>query len=194
MDLEQKDRDNIVAFRSWTMFAGILQIILGLTAISLAWATSIVTTVVIGWFVLIRGIIDLVQAFRSIRKDRLAWRMTGSILTVVIGALLASRPVAALTVLTLLISALFIVIGLNKIISAFIERFNNWVWVALSGAVSLALGFMILAQWPASSLFIIGVIVGVEFIAHGFSLTVISTAVRSDEKPVSGEGLAHGRT
>jgi uncharacterized membrane protein HdeD (DUF308 family) len=57
---------------------------------------------------------------------------------------------------------------------ALTKKFTHWVWVAISGIVTLALGILILYQWPYSSLYIIGLFVGIDLIFAGWSLVMLS--------------------
>jgi uncharacterized membrane protein HdeD (DUF308 family) len=51
-------------------------------------------------------------------------------------------------------------------------------WVLLDGIITLALGGMIYMQWPASSAWAIGTLVGVSLIISGVSRVMLSLAVR----------------
>jgi uncharacterized membrane protein HdeD (DUF308 family) len=46
-------------------------------------------------------------------------------------------------------------------------RFPHWRWVALSGAISVALGLMLWNSWPVSGLWFIGLCVGIDLIVEG---------------------------
>jgi uncharacterized membrane protein HdeD (DUF308 family) len=39
-----------------------------------------------------------------------------------------------------------------------------WIWIALSGVVTLLVGLIILAHWPISSLFVLGLFLGIDLI------------------------------
>jgi uncharacterized membrane protein HdeD (DUF308 family) len=48
-------------------------------------------------------------------------------------------------------------LGIMRIILAFsMKRETPWIWVVLSGVITLLLGLLILARWPVSSLYILG--------------------------------------
>ena len=55
-----------------------------------------------------------------------------------------------------------------RIILAFsMKREAPWIWVALSGAITVLLGVLILARWPVSSLYILGLFLGIDLIMAG---------------------------
>ena len=41
------------------------------------------------------------------------------------------------------------------------------IWVALSGAITLLLGLIILTRWPVSSLYIFGLFLGIDLVIAG---------------------------
>ena len=49
----------------------------------------------------------------------------------------------------------------------------------VSGVVGIAAGIMILAHWPASGLWAIGLLVGIDLIAHGIAWLAVAWASRS---------------
>ena len=51
-------------------------------------------------------------------------------------------------------------------------------WVLVDGIITLLLGGMIYMQWPSSSLWAIGTLVGVSMIISGLSRVMLSLAVR----------------
>ena len=61
----------------------------------------------------------------------------------------------------------------------FTERFSAWPWVLLNGVVTLLLGISIWRQWPESSLWVIGLFVGIDLIFNGWSWVMLALAARS---------------
>jgi uncharacterized membrane protein HdeD (DUF308 family) len=55
----------------------------------------------------------------------------------------------------------------------------------LGAVISILLGGMILAQWPLSGLFVIGLFIAVELITNGWSYIFIALAARKANKRVS---------
>jgi uncharacterized membrane protein HdeD (DUF308 family) len=58
----------------------------------------------------------------------------------------------------------------------------GWYWPLISGIVSLILGGLILAEWPQSGLFIIGLFIAIELIFNGWSYLFIALAARAAGK------------
>jgi len=71
-------------------------------------------------------------------------------------------------VLTLMLGASLVASGIVRIILAFnMKREMPWVWVALSGVITLLLGLLILARWPINSVYILGLFLGIDLIMAG---------------------------
>ena len=51
-------------------------------------------------------------------------------------------------------------------------------WVLIDGIITLLLGLMIYRQWPSSSAWAIGTLVGVSMIISGVTRVMLSLAVR----------------
>jgi uncharacterized membrane protein HdeD (DUF308 family) len=86
--------------------------------------------------------------------------------------------------LTLLLAFALIVSGATRIVLAFaMKGAAPWLWVALSGVITLVLGLMILAKWPVSSLYILGLFLGIDLIMAGASWIGIGLGLRREASP-----------
>jgi uncharacterized membrane protein HdeD (DUF308 family) len=56
---------------------------------------------------------------------------------------------------------------------------RGWGWLLASGILSLILGVLIWAQWPASGLWVIGLLVGIQLLFTGWSLVMLALAARA---------------
>jgi len=65
---------------------------------------------------------------------------------------------------------------------------GGWWWLVLAGAVSAALGVMILMQWPQSGLWIIGLFIAIELIFNGWSYIFVALAARAAAKQRKSRG------
>ena len=82
--------------------------------------------------------------------------------------------------LTILLAAFLLVEGFFKIIHAFqMKPAPNWMWLLVSGVASVILGVMIWGEFPESSAFIIGLLVGIYFLINGLTMVMFSFALKS---------------
>jgi uncharacterized membrane protein HdeD (DUF308 family) len=106
-----------------------------------------------------------------------------AVLYFIAGVLVIEHPGRSLAGLTLVIAAVLFVEGILRVVVALTERFHGWGWVLLNGVISLALGVMIWRQWPESSLWVIGLFVGIDLLFNGWSLIMLALALRGLPKP-----------
>jgi uncharacterized membrane protein HdeD (DUF308 family) len=79
----------------------------------------------------------------------------------------------------LVLASLFLVEGIFDIVLFFrVRSTQSSSWVLIDGIVTLLLGLMIYLQWPSSSAWAIGTLVGVSMIISGVTRVMLSLAVR----------------
>jgi len=67
-----------------------------------------------------------------------------------------------------LLGASLVVSGIMRIVLAFgMKSEAPWIWIALSGVITLLLGCLILARWPVNSVYILGLFLGIDLIMAG---------------------------
>ncbi len=89
------------------------------------------------------------------------------------------NPVLGVASLTLLLASLFLIEGVLDIVLFFKMRsVQGSAWVLVDGIVTVLLGLMIYVQWPSSSAWAMGTLVGVSMIISGVTLAMLSLAVR----------------
>jgi uncharacterized membrane protein HdeD (DUF308 family) len=95
-------------------------------------------------------------------------------------------PIPALEAITLWLAAIFFVTGVLRLISAFQHRhFNEWIWLVLSSAISILMGVLIMNSYPASSLWLPGLLIAIELLLQGWSLLFLGLAAKSVAKTVT---------
>ena len=103
-----------------------------------------------------------------------------SLLYLLSGLLLLAYPLTGVFTLTLFLAAFFLAEGVFKLIHAFRMRpAARWGWIVFSGVISLILGFLVLAGLPLTAFWAIGLVVGIDLIFGGWSIIMLSMAVRS---------------
>ena len=93
--------------------------------------------------------------------------------------------------LTVLLAGLFLAEGVFDIALFFrIRSTQGSPWVLIDGIVTLVLGLMIYLQWPSSSGWAIGTLVGVSMIISGVTRVMLSLTIRKAMARVSSSSLA----
>jgi uncharacterized membrane protein HdeD (DUF308 family) len=163
----------------WFLAFGIALVLLGILAIARAVAATVVSMLFFGWLLLIASGIEIVQAIMVGKWAGLFQHWLGAVLFGVLGALIIWRPLVTAEILTLLMGLFFLVAGLFQLITPFMVSLPEWGWHALNGLITLVLGILVLAQWPVSGLWVIGLFLGIELIFYGAAWIALALNLRS---------------
>jgi uncharacterized membrane protein HdeD (DUF308 family) len=158
---------------------GVSLICLGVLALASPLLAAVAVNALIGWLIILAGVVHLVVAFHSREAGSVIWRLLVGLAYVAFGGYVIARPALGVASLTLLLASLFLVEGIFDIIQFFrAPSALRSTWFLLDGAVTLFLGLMIYMQWPSSSAWAIGTLVGVSLIFSGVTRVMVSLAVR----------------
>ncbi len=149
---------------------GALVALAGFAALGSVVGSTVLTVLFVGAAMIVSGIVEMIYAVavRSWKKFFL-WSLIG-LLYFVGGVTVIENPLFAASFLTLVLGAGLVASGLVRTYLAFQRpKTGPWALVALSGVVTLALGGVILAKWPVSSLYVLGIFLGVDLIVAGSS-------------------------
>jgi uncharacterized membrane protein HdeD (DUF308 family) len=137
----------------------------GLVALGSVVFATVVTVFVVGIMMLIAGVAEVINSFQIKSWGKfLLWLLLG----VLAGFVTFENPLLAAAVLTLMLGFALIVSGIMRLILAFnMKQEMPWVWVALSGVITLLLGLIIVAHWPVSGLYIVGLFLGIDLVIAG---------------------------
>jgi len=107
----------------------------------------------------------------------LVWVLLGA-LYIIAGFFTFENPLFAAAILTLLLGASLVASGIVRIILAFsMKREQPWIWLLLSSIVTLLLGLLILAHWPISSAYVLGMFLGLDLVMAGAGWIGLSLAL-----------------
>jgi uncharacterized membrane protein HdeD (DUF308 family) len=158
---------------------GVLLIICGLLAIGSPYVAAVAVNVVIAWLLVVAGVLHIIVAFQAFKAGTMLWRLLVGAAYVCAGVYMVMQPQLGVASLTLLLASLFLIEGILAIILFFqIRSLGGSGWLLLDGIVTLLLGGMIYLQWPSSSAWAIGTLVGVSVFMSGVSRVMMSFAVR----------------
>ena len=163
----------------WIVALGVVSVIAGVIALATDIFATAIAVYVIGFMMLFSGAMEIVAAFNA--KDwshRILWLLLGA-LYVFAGIICLQNPFAAATILTLLLGFSLIIGGLVRIFLATrVKEGTPWGWVVFSGLISVLLGIIIVAKWPVSSFFVLGIFLGVDLIFIGSGWIAVGMALK----------------
>ena len=152
----------------WIVALGVVYVIAGFIALGSVVMATVASVLVVGVMMIVAGVAEVFSAFQIKSWGKfLLWALLG-VLYIIAGFVTFENPLLAAALLTLILGASLVASGIMRIILGFsMKRETPWVWVLLSGVITLLLGLLILAHWPVSSLYILGVFLGIDLIMAG---------------------------
>ena len=163
----------------WFLAFGIALLMLGVAAVVRSVVATVVSMLFFGWLLVIAAGIEVAQLIMVGRWGGMFPHMMAAVLFAVVGILILWRPLVTAEILTLLMGAFFLVAGLFHIIAPAMIFLPDWGWHVLNGFVTLLLGILVLAQWPVSGLWVIGLFVGIELIFYGITWIALAQHLRA---------------
>jgi uncharacterized membrane protein HdeD (DUF308 family) len=165
----------------WSIAMGVLTAAVGILMIIYPMATATASTVVLGAALIVISVAQFVFAFTSETPGNFFLKLLLGILYGIAGVALVAFPSLGVVSLTGLIGAMLIAESIVVTVLAFaLPADTPRGWFFLSAFASGLLGVLILAQWPSSSTWAIGTMVGVAVLMNGISQIVVSAQVRHD--------------
>jgi uncharacterized membrane protein HdeD (DUF308 family) len=177
--MAQNSSDLVRRASALSILWGVSLICLGMLALASPLMAAVAVNVLIAWVIVLAGMVHLVVAFHSREAGSVIWRLLVGLAYVCFGVYLIARPALGVVSLTLLLASLFLIEGIFNIVLFFrAPSILRSSWFLLDGIVTLLLGLMIYLQWPSSSTWAIGTLVGVSLIFSGVTRVMVSLAVR----------------
>ena len=163
----------------WLLAQGILLVVLGTIGLGMTIWLTLATVFIFGVFLVIGGGVQIFQTFKCKGWESILWHALIAVLYVLAGLSIMADPLAASTLFTLLLAGALVGIGVMRLIMAFqLRGVKNWGWPLIGGIAAIVLGFMILARWPVSGLWVIGLFVAIEMILSGWSYIFIALGAK----------------
>ncbi|MEZ2721612.1 HdeD family acid-resistance protein [Paenalcaligenes hominis] len=163
----------------WFIALGIVLIILGMGALTYAVTATLTSVIVIGVLMLIGGAAQFIHAWTLRSLSGFFWWTLVGLLYVIAGGMVIQNPIAGAEILTLLLGATLIGVGVLRLGIWLMNRGQEgWLWLAFSGVVSLVTGLLIALQWPSIGLWLLGMILGIDLLFQGWSMLWLGIALR----------------
>ena len=169
----------------WLFLFGILLTICGAAAVifpALTVVTSFAAVVVLGIVLIVAGVATFVTAFWAGKWSGMMLQLLVGVLYAALGFMIIDTPLLkTVEALTLFIAAFFIVVGAFRMVSSLVTRFPYWGWSLLNGIITFLLGVIIYRlynHFPPSAIWVLGLLIGIEMLFHGWTWIMISLAVK----------------
>lgn len=168
--------------KNWGLFFlwGIVLMLTGVCAISAVAFTTLVSIVVLGFVIFFSGCVVLIDSitFWRGKQHGFVLHFLGALLYIGAGVLLMSNPVAGSVTITFMLGFLYAFLGIIRIAATASTRLPNWGWGFFNGLISLLIGVLIIMSWPDSSVFVIGLFIGIDLFFLGLAYSMAALAAK----------------
>ena len=174
----------------WRLYVlqGVLMIVLGVLAVAAPAFATLTVDIYVGWLFLISGVLGLIAMFSARNVPGFLWTLVTALLSIIVGGVLLWKPAEGAVSLTIVLTAFFIVEGIFQAVAAFTYRDampSSWGWLLASGLADLALAAIIIAGWPGTAAWVLGLLVGVNLLTTGWAVVMVALGARDIARSVT---------
>jgi uncharacterized membrane protein HdeD (DUF308 family) len=163
----------------WSIVLSVLMMVAGVLAIILPQASGIAVTILVGWLLLFCGGVHLAYAWQTRRSGGLWWEILIGVIYIVAGGYILLRPMVGLASLTLVLAAYLVAASILEFILAFqLRPLTGSGWLLLDGIITFILAVLIGWTWLASTLWVVGTLVGISMLFSGVTRLMLSLTAR----------------
>jgi uncharacterized membrane protein HdeD (DUF308 family) len=170
----------------WFMVLGGTLIVAGCIGSMNLLAANMVSILIIAWMMILGGLLQIIQAFITHGTTRKILTALSAGFYLFGGILAANDNFLAAMGLSLFIGAALMIAGVLRMISgAQHHHERGWLFIVISGLMTLVTGGIIMALWPVDGLWILGLLLvadlfiqGLGIVAFGFAVLVSSPGNR----------------
>jgi uncharacterized membrane protein HdeD (DUF308 family) len=146
---------------------GIVLILGGLFVLGDIALATLVSTLFIGFTAIVVGAFEIIHAFWTKGWGGFIWQILLGALYIIFGWMVVRQPVSGALILTFVLGLVFLASGVVRVIVAF-RHWSEGGWLMLvSGIFGILAGLIVLSGWPTSSIWVLGLLLGIDLIAHG---------------------------
>jgi uncharacterized membrane protein HdeD (DUF308 family) len=178
-DLVSELTGDVKSASTWSIVLSVLMIIAGLLAIGVPGVAGAAVTVVVGWLLIISGVLHLALAFSGGQARAVIGEVLLAVLYGLVGYYVLSRPGVGLAALTGIITVYLFVEGILEFwLSYMLRPLPGAGWLLFDGIVTLALAIFVVSTWSSSESWLLGTLVGVSMLFSGVTRLALSVEVR----------------
>jgi uncharacterized membrane protein HdeD (DUF308 family) len=154
--------------RAWAIAGGIAMILLGMFALGDQLVSTAAVSTFIGFILMFACAFQLIKLFTIHGWKSHLWYAVVAIAYGVAGYVFIAHPFKAAIAFTLFLGWAILFGGLFRMLLAFKMRHHKGAgWILFSAAISIILGALIISQWPATGLYMLGLFLGIELVFAG---------------------------
>lgn len=148
-----------------------------MTGIILPGIIALGTAIFFGWLLLTAGIIWAIHTFRYNRKNFLDWLKP--FLLVLCGCLIFFYPLSGVEAIGLLLAIYLMMDAFGSFsLAKAIHPAKGWGWMTFNGVISLLLALLFLISGSVTSMWLVGIYIGISLFFDGLVLVTIGRQMR----------------
>lgn len=164
-------------FGHYTFIIGIVFIVLGSAGILLPIMMSLGTVIFSSWLLFLGGVMWGVHTYYHDAKSLINWGK--SLLLVGVSVLMMSYPISSIEALGMLLAIYLLLDAFGSFaLAAAMNPAKGWGWMTFNALTSLLLGTLFLIGWPGTSMYLVGLYVGISLLFDGLALMTIAWPIR----------------
>ena len=164
----------------WSIALSVVMIIAGILAIIMPPIAGIAVTVLFGWLLTFSGVAHLAYAWHTRGTGAILWELLLGAAYLFAGIYTLLHPLLSLVSLTLVLGV-YLFVEADTRVHPGRHVCDPWPalgWLFVDGIVTLVLAIMIWRNWPSSSAWALGLLVGFSMLFSGMTRLMISLAAR----------------
>lgn len=169
----------LVQYWGWFLAFGIGLLVLGGIAVVRSVVATVASMLFFGWLLVFASGIEIAEAVMVGHWAGFFHHLLAAILFGVAGLMLVTRPIISAEVVTIFMAMFFMIGGLFQLFGSVAVALPGWGWQAADGMITLVLGLLVFAQWPASGFWVIGLFIGIDLIFYGCAWIALALGLRS---------------
>ncbi|MGD1017280.1 MAG: DUF308 domain-containing protein [Roseiarcus sp.] len=159
---------------------GALLILLGAAALVFSFAATVATVTLNGVFFLVAGAAEIGIGMHAQGWRRFFLWVIGGVLYLAVGVICIINPVFASLALTLALGAgLIAAAAVRAYLALQLPADHPRGMILVAAAATALLGLIIVIRWPSDSVYVLGVLLGVDLLFHGAGWVTFGMGLRA---------------
>lgn len=174
----------VAAENRWLLaIVGGVSVLAGLFALAMPFLASLTATALVGWILIISGVVGLVTAVRRKAGWSLGASFAFAIVCVIGGVVMLAQPIMGLFALTTVLIAHFAASGVLRLFYGFRALRDGGGWMVAAGLFPLLLAALLFFGLPFSAAWVPGVMLGVDLILWGALQIALAVQIATGPEP-----------
>lgn len=163
----------------WFVAYGALCLVFGVIALAMAAVSTLAVVFFVALMLILAGGVEITIGFNCRDWPSFFLWVVSGLFYLIFGAFALAQPTTAAAVLTMVAGIGFLIAGIARIWLGWRLPAGPKAYVVFAGAVTMLLGFLILAGWPGNTLVVLGALFGIDMVFYGASWIGLGLKLRA---------------